>query len=95
MPYTHRHNLCIDRFGGPHFYMEQVTPTFQKKKFEWKPVHGEAGVLPWTLSDQGGDYAQFSVELPEAKLKVSRTFSLDGGAITMGTEVTPLDGTGQ
>lgn len=86
------HNLCVDRFGGPHHYMEQVTPTFQKKKFEWKPVHGEAGVLPWTLSDQGGDYVQFSVELPEANLKVSRTYSLDGSSINMGTEVVPLDG---
>jgi len=85
------HNLCIDRFGGPHSYMVQQGK-LMKEKYEWKPVHGEAGVLPWVLSDQGADYAQFSVNLPEAKLKVTRTYSLDGSTISLGTEVTPLDG---
>ena len=34
------HNLCIDRFGGPHSYMVQQGK-LMKEKYEWKPVHGE------------------------------------------------------
>jgi len=85
------HNLCIDRFGGPHSYEKQQGKLLKTVK-EWKPLHGEAGVLPWTLEDAGGDYARVGVTLPEANLKVARTFTMDGGSVSMATEVTPLDG---
>lgn len=59
---------------------------------EWRPVHGEAGCLPWDMTDAGGDYARFEVTLPEAKLAIARIITLDGAGATLTTEVNPTDG---
>jgi hypothetical protein len=77
------HNMCIPRFGGPR--------TVDGKQ-ETQPIHGEAGVLPWTLAEQGDDFVRFSIDLPNSQLSVSRTFSLAGAKAKVGTTVIPSDG---
>lgn len=85
------HNLCIDRFGGPHKRMVQQGKLL-KEKDEWKPVHGEAGCLPWSLAASDDTSVSFAVALPEAKLDVRRTFAMAGDTINMTTKVVPSDG---
>eukprot|EP00039_Didymoeca_costata_P019328 m.337087 g.337087 ORF g.337087 m.337087 type:complete len:351 (+) comp18041_c0_seq1:135-1187(+) len=85
------HNLCIDRFGPPRM-IEYQQGKFTKQKQEWRPVHGEAGVLPWVVESQDNEQFRIKVELPEAKLAVSRCFQLDGQHVNLETTVTPTDG---
>jgi hypothetical protein len=76
-------NLCADRFG----------PSYPDE--EARPLHGEAGILDWTLCAQAvaGSAAavSFRVHAPIARLSLTRTFSLAGaGALRIETTLTPL-----
>lgn len=86
------HNLCVDRFGPPHTRMVQQGK-LMKEKMEWKPIHGEAGCLPWELKEANDDSICFSVFLPEAKLDINRRFEMDGNEVHMETSVIPSDNT--
>ncbi|HYE03936.1 MAG TPA: hypothetical protein VEL07_00335 [Planctomycetota bacterium] len=69
------HNLCIDRFGGPW-------------PGEDRPVHGEAGVRRWSLAPPARAAVELRVELPQARLAVSRRFRFDGDTAHVDTGVT-------
>lgn len=64
-------NLCLDRFGPPW-------------PGERRPLHGEAGVVPWRVVMHGGT-AEFTTDLPEARLKVRRRVTLAGDALVLAT----------
>jgi hypothetical protein len=68
------HNLCLDRFGPPW-------------PGEDKPVHGEAGVVRWTLDEGGPERAMLSAELPQAGLHVSRELRIGGDSLRLTTTV--------
>ena len=69
------HNLCLDRFGPPW-------------PGESRPVHGEAGVVAWRFGGLSTpDRVTLEAELPEARLRVSRTFEIDGEELTLTTRV--------
>ena len=73
-------NLCADRFG----------PSYPDE--EARPLHGEAGVLDWTLCAPaaGGLTVSFRVDAPIARLSLTRAFSLAGaGALRVETTITP------
>eukprot|EP00041_Stephanoeca_diplocostata_P006622 m.90018 g.90018 ORF g.90018 m.90018 type:complete len:351 (-) comp16452_c0_seq6:399-1451(-) len=88
------HNLCIDRFGPPHTMLVQQGK-LMKERQEWRPTHGEAGVLPWTMTDQSSEHITLSVKLPEAALKICRTFTMENNAIQLKTVVKPTNATGK
>ncbi len=68
------HNLCIDRFGGPW-------------PGEDKPVHGEAGVLRWTMAAPTPAAVELRVEMPLARLALSRRFRFAGDTVHVDTGV--------
>ena len=73
------HNLCIDRFGPP-------------RPGENRPVHGEAGVVEWSLEQADAETIRLTSRLPQASLAVARIFTIDGSTATVSTEVKPTDG---
>ncbi len=69
------HNLCLDRFG----------PSWPG---ESRPVHGEAGVVAWRFDGRStADRIVLDADLPEAVLRVSRSFEMDGDALSLTTRV--------
>lgn len=70
------HNLCLDRFGPPW-------------PGEKRPVHGEAGVVPWTatLTDDASAL-HLRTTLPLAELGIERVVRLLNDAVQVTTTVT-------
>lgn len=76
-------NLCCDRFGASY---PNETP---------RPLHGEAGVLPWArVMDSESDSEKseksftFHVTLPIAQLSVLRSFAVKGTTLHITTSLT-------
>jgi len=63
------HNLCLDIFGPP----------TEEEAAAGLPVHGEASVAPYRIEVEG-DRLRAEAELPEARLRVSRTIRLAPGS---------------
>jgi hypothetical protein len=72
-------NLCLDRFGLPAL------------GDGGRPLHGEAGVLPWRLRSEG-DALLADVSLPAAQLDLQRRYQVVGSRLVVETEVLPMDG---
>lgn len=68
------HNLCIDHFGPPPPGVD-------------RPLHGEAGILPWRLVRNGSTAVTFAVSLPKAALQVERILRLIGCELFVTTRV--------
>ena len=71
-------NLCADRFGAP---LPGDAP---------RPLHGEAGILPWALQRCSAASVAFAVALPTAGWALTRAFSVapsggGGGCLTVET----------
>src|SRR4051812_48343766 len=71
------HNLCCDRFGPPW-------------PGEDRPVHGEAGVLGWTLAPPQRDAVEWRVELPRARLRLYRRIRIAGDEARLETGILHL-----
>lgn len=67
------HNLCLDRFGAPW-------------PGEDRPLHGEAGVVPWSLH-QTGHGCELRTVLPKAGLRIQRWFGIAGNRVQVRTTV--------
>jgi hypothetical protein len=62
------HNVCIDRFGPAH-------------AGEQRPVHGEAGVSRWSVSQPRPDLLEFTVPMPLAGLTARKHVQLAGDCL--------------
>lgn len=71
--------LCLDRFGA-------TLPA------ERRPFHGEAAVIPWSLASNGAAEATCVALLPEAGLRVQRSFRLSPAGCRLETTVASADG---
>jgi hypothetical protein len=77
------HNLCLDLWGSP-------SP---EEAAAGMSVHGEAGVIPWTVASQEGVLSA-SCTLPAAQIRFSRTLRLQGARVLFEEEaenLSPLD----
>lgn len=72
-------NLCCDRFGAPW-------------PGEDKPLHGEAGVARYTVSQSKHDRVDLTTWLPVAKLTVERHIHLVGRTLWLATTLRHLGG---
>lgn len=68
------HSFCLDRFGAPW-------------PGENKPVHGETGVVDWTLSETGEKSFAIATTLPEAALRIHREMTFRGTNLVVETTV--------
>jgi len=73
-------SLCLDRFGAA-------------RAGEARPLHGEAGVVEWSLRAADGARAVFAAHLPLARLDVARTLAFRGRALVL-TTTARADATG-
>ena len=64
------HNLSLYRFGPP-------------RPGERRPVHGEVNTLGWSLSQPDGGLAEFTVSLPEARLRVRKRIRIEGETLLL------------
>jgi len=75
----HGHNLCLDTFGAPS----------EAEAAAGAMVHGEAGVIPWTIKS-GADTLLAEVET--APLRFARRLRLDGERLYFEETLTNLSG---
>ena len=64
------HNTCLDRFGAPW-------------PGERRPVHGESGVVTWSVHQPSAYRVEWSAWLPEARLRLRKAIAIDGDAIIL------------
>ena len=75
----HGHNLCLDTFGAPS----------ETEAAAGAMVHGEAGVIPWTIESSGATMSA-RVELPSARLQFARQLRLEGDKLHYEEQLTNL-----
>lgn len=69
-------NLCTDRFGAP--YPDDAP----------RPLHGEGGVVPWSLVSSSDTTCTFKTELAISGWSVLRSFTVSGQCLTVTSTMT-------
>lgn len=64
------HNWCCDRFGAPW-------------PGETRPLHGESGIVAWTLGSVVAGRVHLHAWLPEARLRLRTTIGLEGTSVLL------------
>lgn len=64
------HNSCLDRFGAPW-------------PGERRPLHGESGVVAWSLNQPTAYRVEWTAWLPEARLHLRKVVAVDGDAVLL------------